>query len=295
MRRPSVLIIAALAVGCARAPVLRPTPDTPRFPDILRRANVEGMTTFRVAVSPSGRADTASLRVLWSTHELFSNALRRALPNLEWHPARNWLGRQSASEHTYVVRWKLMRGATRDNSLAGACPTGAGDTTVVCAPELILRPGECAFTCGYPTPIIAEVEKQLGMTATQRASALAELDGQQARWHARHPWSYRYSESASCFGVCTLSNGSRTRTVTVRSGRSSSIDTLFAQIATAMRDTAFQAVKVRYDSLYGYPREVTFDRDLLVNDDEFRRTVGALTVLQATRPPGARKKDTAKP
>ena len=132
MRTSLILLSAALTAGCAHGPALRHPAEAPIFPYMLRAANVEGTTTFRVTVNPSGLADTASLRVLNSSHELFTRALRNALPRFEWQPARNWLGRARASEHTYVVRWTFLRGATRDSSLSEHCPESVGDTTVVC-------------------------------------------------------------------------------------------------------------------------------------------------------------------
>ena len=76
----------------------------------------------------------------------------------------------------------------------------------------------------------------------------------------------------------------------MRGGRVSSLDTLFVQVEKMMRDTAYDVVEVRYDSLYGYPREVTLDPSILVRDNEVRRTVGALTVLQTVPPRRSQKK-----
>ena len=60
----------------------------PRYPDFLRRANIEGEVVAQFIVGPDGVADVRSLKVLKSTHDLFAKAVREALPQMRFNPAR---------------------------------------------------------------------------------------------------------------------------------------------------------------------------------------------------------------
>jgi TonB family protein len=68
-------------------PVLVPGSRTPEYPDILRQAGVEGEVLVSFAVDESGQPDVASLKMIRSTHELFSVAVREALPGMRFRPA----------------------------------------------------------------------------------------------------------------------------------------------------------------------------------------------------------------
>jgi protein TonB len=59
----------------------------PRYPDMLRSANVEGEVLAQFVVDTTGRADMREFKVLKSTHDLFTNAVRSALPNMKFYPA----------------------------------------------------------------------------------------------------------------------------------------------------------------------------------------------------------------
>jgi protein TonB len=67
------------------------TPDPrnapPRYPDMLRSANVEGEVLAQFVVDTTGRADMSTFKILKSTHDLFTNAVRAALPNMKFFPA----------------------------------------------------------------------------------------------------------------------------------------------------------------------------------------------------------------
>ena len=59
----------------------------PRYPDELRKAKVEGEVFAEFVVDQSGRADMTTFKVLKSTHELFSQAVESALPQMKFSPA----------------------------------------------------------------------------------------------------------------------------------------------------------------------------------------------------------------
>jgi len=64
-----------------------PGNTNPRYPDMLRSANVEGEVLAQFVVDTTGRADMGSFKVLKSTHDLFTNAVKAALPNMKFYPA----------------------------------------------------------------------------------------------------------------------------------------------------------------------------------------------------------------
>jgi beta-lactamase regulating signal transducer with metallopeptidase domain/outer membrane biosynthesis protein TonB len=71
------------------APVV---PDTgssaPRYPQILIRAGVSGVTIVQFVVDTTGRPIPETMKVVRSSHELFTNSVQAALPGLRFHAAR---------------------------------------------------------------------------------------------------------------------------------------------------------------------------------------------------------------
>ena len=61
---------------------------TPRYPDALRTDGVEGEVLAQFVVGPDGIADVGSFKVLKSTHDLFTKAVREALPQMRFNPAK---------------------------------------------------------------------------------------------------------------------------------------------------------------------------------------------------------------
>lgn len=76
----------ALAVEVPAA--LLPRSPLPRYPDALRSRGLEGGARVRFVVGTDGRVELASIEVLESTHPLFAEAVRAALPKLRFRPAR---------------------------------------------------------------------------------------------------------------------------------------------------------------------------------------------------------------
>lgn len=64
-----------------------PGGSQPRYPDILRQAGVEGEVLAQFIVDTTGRAEMNSYKVLKTTHELFGNAVKQALPGMRFIPA----------------------------------------------------------------------------------------------------------------------------------------------------------------------------------------------------------------
>ena len=64
-----------------------PGNPAPRYPDMLRSANVEGEVLAQFVVDTTGRAEMSTFKVLKSTHDLFTNAVKASLPNMKFYPA----------------------------------------------------------------------------------------------------------------------------------------------------------------------------------------------------------------
>jgi TonB family protein len=64
-----------------------PGNPAPRYPDVLRQANVEGEVLAQFVLGADGRPDMTSFKVLKSSHDLFSAAVMGALPNMRFYPA----------------------------------------------------------------------------------------------------------------------------------------------------------------------------------------------------------------
>ena len=58
-----------------------------RYPDMLRSANVEGEVLAQLVVGANGEVLPGSLKVLRSSHQLFTDAVRAALPSMRFEPA----------------------------------------------------------------------------------------------------------------------------------------------------------------------------------------------------------------
>jgi beta-lactamase regulating signal transducer with metallopeptidase domain len=64
-----------------------PGNPSPRYPDLLREANVEGEVLAQFVVDTLGRPIMDTFKVLKSTHDLFTNSVRLSLPNMTFHAA----------------------------------------------------------------------------------------------------------------------------------------------------------------------------------------------------------------
>lgn len=64
-----------------------PGNPAPRYPDVMRRAGIEGEVLAQFVVDTLGRADMSSFKVLKSTHQLFTGAVANSLPNMRFHTA----------------------------------------------------------------------------------------------------------------------------------------------------------------------------------------------------------------
>jgi hypothetical protein len=126
-------------------------------------------------------------------------------------------------------------------------------------------------------------------TRAQRDSAMAVLATNRAKWAAYRPRTYEYWERGWCFcflrwpgphllvirnqRLVSATDTSRQKVdsayVKAVGSKVAGIDALFSQLAVGIRDTSIAEVRVSYDAAHGYPVDITYDRALMVADDEF--------------------------
>jgi len=67
---------------------MRPGGASPRYPTVLRERGVEGRVVVQFVVDTAGRVEPGTVRVVSSPDDLFTAAVRAALPSLRFTPAR---------------------------------------------------------------------------------------------------------------------------------------------------------------------------------------------------------------
>ena len=65
----------------------RPGNPAPRYPEMLRRAGVEGSVTARFVVDTLGMVEPASVQIVQSSHVLFEHSVREAIRRMRFVPA----------------------------------------------------------------------------------------------------------------------------------------------------------------------------------------------------------------
>lgn len=115
-----------------------PAQAVPHYPEILRSSDMDGEVAARFVVDTAGRAHVSSLRVATSTHALFTQAVRQALPNMRWAPARH-RGRATAQVVERTFRFRLVPDSVTP------CPavTAPERESVVCRVVLV-TPMQCS-------------------------------------------------------------------------------------------------------------------------------------------------------
>jgi protein TonB len=60
---------------------------TPRYPEMLHSAGVEGEVLAQFIIDTTGKADMGSFKVIKTSHEQFADAVKEALPRMRFYPA----------------------------------------------------------------------------------------------------------------------------------------------------------------------------------------------------------------
>jgi TonB family protein len=90
---------------------LAPGNAAPRYPDMLRSANIEGEVLAQFVVDTTGHVDMSSLKVLKTTHDLFTNSVKQSLPTIKFSPALVG-GRKVKQVVQMTFPFTLSRGAS---------------------------------------------------------------------------------------------------------------------------------------------------------------------------------------
>ncbi len=64
-----------------------PGSPQPRYPEMLKSANIEGEVLAQFVVDTTGRAEMSTFKVLKSSHDGFTQAVKNVLPNMRFYPA----------------------------------------------------------------------------------------------------------------------------------------------------------------------------------------------------------------
>ena len=80
----------------------------PRYPEALRQSGITGEVLVQFVVDTLGRVDMNSVKILKSTHDLFTAAVRSALPQFRFKPAEA-NGKRSAAMAQMPFDFQLNR------------------------------------------------------------------------------------------------------------------------------------------------------------------------------------------
>ncbi|HKW12555.1 MAG TPA: TonB family protein [Gemmatimonadaceae bacterium] len=105
---------------------------SPKYPDLLRSANVEGEVVLDIAIDTAGRVDPSRLKVIRSDHQLFLKSVRQAIDTTAWLPARQ-MGRPIQSVRRDTISFLLK------NDSAAACPKSTDHHRRICILEVTVQ------------------------------------------------------------------------------------------------------------------------------------------------------------
>lgn len=88
--------------------VQAPGTMAPRYPEILKSAGVSGVTIVQFVVDTTGRPIPETMKVVRSSHQLFTNAVQSALPGLRFLPAR--VASRNVKQLAQMVYWFEVQG-----------------------------------------------------------------------------------------------------------------------------------------------------------------------------------------
>lgn len=109
----------------------------------------------------------------------------------------------------------------------------------------------------------------------------SNVDDAEARWKAHNIKNYTITQRRSCFCVPinypitikvdstgTITSVRDSRGTSINNALGTSIEKMFADIR-ALQNKANASVQVQYDSVYGYPRQISADPIKMAVDDEY--------------------------
>lgn len=166
------------------APVV---PDTgssaPRYPQILKSAGVSGVTIVQFVVDTTGRPIPETMKVVRSSHQLFTNAVQVALPGLRFHSAR--VAARNVRQLAQMVFWFEVHGfPPRDTVVVpeGPVPTFKMVITGIAPPPsqgTLNFPSDApmAIAPGSLAPRYPEILKQAGVSGVTVVQFVVDTTG----------------------------------------------------------------------------------------------------------------------
>jgi len=132
------------------------------YPELLRSAQVEGVVLASFVVNEDGVVDMSTFKVLKSDHDLFTSAVRTALPNLGYLPAEiKGVKVKQLVQQPFVFSLARINADTLASGRAGGGTRPTGLTT---------RNGAPAFTVTASAGTMENVESRIDFgTAADRA------------------------------------------------------------------------------------------------------------------------------
>jgi TonB family protein len=124
---------------------------TPKYPDILRQAGVEGEALVSFVVNEDGTAEGESFKVIRTSHELFAAAIRQALPAMKFVPAEV-AGRKVKQLVQQPFSFSLPGLKSSQPNSGDARATGSGSNLPV--PSIILRDAKVRASGSSPLIIV---------------------------------------------------------------------------------------------------------------------------------------------
>jgi protein TonB len=79
--------VTYFAAQVERPAVAVPGTGVPEYPPLLRDAGIEGEVRVQFVVDTAGKAEAGSIRILSTSHALFTDAVRKALAKMRFRPA----------------------------------------------------------------------------------------------------------------------------------------------------------------------------------------------------------------
>jgi periplasmic protein TonB len=64
-----------------------PGTPSPKYPEVLRSAGVDGQVLAQFVIDTTGRAEASTFKVIQSTNDAFTSSVKEALPKMRFYPA----------------------------------------------------------------------------------------------------------------------------------------------------------------------------------------------------------------
>ena len=146
VRGTLVAIACVLLASCTPPRPLQPV--WPRYPDMLRSANLTGEVTVQADVDRNGRVSAVRVDSSRTTHDQFRTSVKNSLRAASFRPARR-LGLRRPGRVQYLVHVVLVQSpkdSLRPNDRRAAsdtvseCPLARNaHEIIVCAPSTLIR------------------------------------------------------------------------------------------------------------------------------------------------------------